>query len=168
MRLTASGGGYDGLRGNVLVSVDDRLAPVITTTRPGAPAGVSVYGPAGSGARATVAAAGADTPTMATGAGFGIGPAVGVAVTRGPAGGLEVCLPVADDLRMQAGAAVLTLLRSIGGGAWAELAGARDLGDRVCAGGVTGAASYAAGYALKPGTVLDLAASAPGRRAGYD
>ena len=161
VRLTASGGGYDGLRGNVLVSVDDRLAPVITTTRPGAPAGVSVYGPAGSGARATVAAAGADTPTMATGAGFGIGPAVGVAVTRGPAGGLEVCLPVADALRMQAGAAVLTLLRSIGGGAWAELAGARDLGDRVCAGGVTGAASYAAGYALKPGTVLDLAASAP-------
>ena len=167
VRLTASGGGYDGLRGNVLVSVDDRLAPVITTTRPGAPAGVSVYGPAGSGARATVAAAGINTPTMATGAGFGIGPAVGVAVTRGPAGGLEVCLPVADDLRMQAdaattdAAAVLTLLRSIGGGAWAELAGARDLGDRVCAGGVTGAASYAAGYALKPGTVLDLAASAP-------
>ncbi len=167
VRLTASGGGYDGLRGNVLVSVDDRLAPVITTTRPGAPAGVSVYGPAGSGARATVAAAGMDTPTMATGAGFGIGPAVGVAVTRGPAGGLEVCLPVADALRMQAdaattdAAAVLTLLRSIGGGAWAELAGARDLGDRVCAGGVTGAASYAAGYALKPGTVLDLAASAP-------
>ena len=161
VRLTASGGGYDGLRGNVLVSVDDRLAPVITTTRPGAPAGVSVYGPAGSGARATVAAAGADTPTMATGAGFGIGPAVGVAVTRGPAGGLEVCLPVADALRMQAGAAVLTLLRSVGGGAWAELAGARDLGDRVCAGGVTGDAAYAAGYALKPGTVLDLAASAP-------
>ena len=161
VRLTASGGGYDGLRGNVLVSVDDRLAPVITTMRPGAPAGVSVYGPAGSGARATVAAAGDATPTLATGAGFGIGTAVGIAVTRGPAGGLEVCLPVADDLRMQAGAAVLTLLRSIGGGAWAELAGARDLGDRVCAGGVTGAASYAAGYALKPGTVLDLAASAP-------
>ena len=158
VRLTAQGGGYNGLRGNVLVSVDDRLVPVITTTRPGAPAGVGVYGPAGSAARATVAAAGADTPTMATGAGFGIGTAVGIAVTRGPAGGLEVCLPVSDALRTDADAAALTLLR-YAGGAWAELAGARDLGDRVCAGGVTGEASYAAGYALRPGTVLDLAAS---------
>ncbi len=160
VRLTAQGGGYDGLRGNVLVSVDDRLAPVIVTTRPGAPAGVSVYGPAGSAARATVAAAGADTPTMATGAGFGIGTAVGVAVTRGPAGGLEICLPVSDELRTAADAAALTLLR-YAGGSWAELAGARDLGDRVCAGGVTGEAAYAAAYALRPGTVLDLAASAP-------
>ena len=158
VRLTASGGGYDGLRGNVLVSVDDRLVPVIVTTRPGAPAGVGVYGPAGSAARATVSPAGADTPTMATGAGFGIGTAVGVAVTRGPAGGLEICLPVSDELRTDADAAVLTLLR-YAGGAWAELAGARDLGDRVCAGGVTGDASYAAGYALRPGTVLDLAAA---------
>ena len=158
VRLTAQGGGYDGLRGNVLVSVDDRLVPVITTTRPGAPAGVGVYGPAGLAARATVAAAGADTPTMATGAGFGIGTAVGVAVTRGPAGGLEICLPVADALRMEADAAALTLLR-FAGGAWAELAGARDLGDRVCAAGVTGQAAYATAYALRPGTVLDLAAS---------
>ena len=158
VRLTAQGGGYDGLRGNVLVSVDDRLAPVIVTTRPGAPAGVSVYGPAGSAARATVAPPAADTPAMATGAGFGIGTAVGVTVTRGPAVGLEVCLPVADALRMDSGAAALTLLR-FAGGAWTELAGARDLGDRVCAGGATGEASYAAGYALRPGTVLDLAAS---------
>ena len=160
VRLTASGGGYDGQRGNVLVSVDDRLVPVITTTRPGAPAGVGVYGPAGFAARATVAAAGADTPTLATGAGFGIGTAVGVAVTRGPAVGLEICLPVSDALRTEAEAAALTLLR-YAAGAWTELAGARDLGDRVCAAGVTGDASYAAGYALPPGTVLDLAASAP-------
>ena len=158
VRLTAQGGGYDGQRGNVLVSVDDRLVPVITTTRPGAPAGVRVYGPAGLAARATVSAAGADTPAMATGAGFGIGTAVGVAVTRGPASGLEICLPVSDALRTEAAAAALTLLR-FAGGRWAGLAGARDLGDRVCAGGVTGEASYAAGYALRPGTVLDLAAS---------
>ena len=168
VRLTASGGGYDGLRGNVLVSVDDRLAPVITTTRPGAPAGVSVYGPAGSGARATVAAAGADTPTMATGAGFGIGPAVGVAVTRGPAGGLEVCLPVADALRMQAGAAVLTLLRSIGGGAWAELAGAQGSGRPGVRGRRNGRCQLCGGVCAEAGDGAGSGGVRAGRRAGYD
>ena len=76
-----------------------------------------------------------------------------------PDDGLEICLPVSDALRAEAGSAyTLTLLR-YAGGVWTELDGARDLGDRVCAGGVTGEAAYAVGYALRPGTVLDLAAA---------
>ena len=76
LRMTAQGGGYAGQTGQVLASVDDRLAPLpagSVTTSPDAPAGVGVYGPPGSAARATVAAPAADTPTVATGAGFGIG-----------------------------------------------------------------------------------------------
>ena len=162
LRMTARGGGYGGQTGRVLASVDDRLAPLAAgavTTGPDAPAGVSVYGPPGTAARASVAAAGADTPAVATGVGFGIGPAVGVSVSEAPDDGLEICLPVSDALRAEAGSAyTLTLLR-YAGGAWTELDGARDLGDRVCAGGVTGEADYAVGYALRPGTVLDLAAA---------
>ena len=157
LRMTARGGGYGGQTGQVLASVDDTLAPLAVNAD--APAGVSVYGPPGSSASATVAAAGADTPTMAAGAGFGIGPAVAVSVSDAPDDGLEICLPVSDALRAEAGSAlVLTLLR-YAAGAWTELSGARDLGDRVCAAGVTGQAAYAAAYALRPGTVLDLAAS---------
>ena len=162
LRMAARGGGYDGQTGQVLASVDDKLAPLAAaavTTGPDAPAGVSVYGPPGTTARASVAAAGADTPAVATGVGFGIGPAVGVSVSEAPDDGLEICLPVSDALRAEAGSAyTLTLLR-YAGGAWTELDGARDLGDRVCAGGVTGEADYAVGYALRPGTVLDLAAA---------
>ena len=162
LRMTARGGGYGGQTGQVLASVDDRLVPLpagAVTTGPDAPAGVSVYGPPGTTATATVAAAGADTPAVATGVGFGIGPAVGVAVSEAPDDGLEICLPVSDALRAEAGSAyTLTLLR-YAGGVWTELDGARDLGDRVCAGGVTGEAAYAVGYALRPGTVLDLAAA---------
>ena len=164
LRMTAQGGGYAGQTGQVLASVDDTLAPLgagAVTTSPDAPAGVSVYGPPGSAATATVSPPADDTPTVATGAGFGIGPAVAVSVSDAPDDGLEICLPVSDELRTEAGSAlVLTLLR-YAAGRWTELAGARDLGDRVCAAGVTGQAAYAAAYALRPGTVLDLAASAP-------
>ena len=157
LRMTAQGGGYAGQTGQVLASVDDTLAPLAVNAD--APAGVSVYGPPGTAARATVSTPADDTPTTATGAGFGIGSAVAVSVSDAPDDGLEICLPVSDALRAEAGSAlVLTLLR-YAAGAWTELAGARDLGDRVCAAGVTGQAAYAAAYALRPGTVLDLAAS---------
>ena len=161
LRMTAQGGGYAGQTGQVLASVDDTLTPLpagSVTTSPDAPAGVSVYGPPGTTATATVSPPAAGTPTTATGAGFGIGPAVAVSVSDAPDDGLEICLPVSDALRADAGSAlVLTLLR-YAAGSWTELAGARDLGDRVCAAGVTGQAAYAAAYALRPGTVLDLAA----------
>ena len=164
LRMTAQGGGYAGQTGQVLASVDDTLAPLAArsvTTSPDAPAGVSVYAPPGSAATATVSPPAADTPTVATSAGFGIGSAVAVSVSDAPDDGLEICLPVSDELRAEAGSAlVLTLLR-YATGSWTELSGARDLGDRVCAAGVTGQAAYATAYALRPGTVLDLAASAP-------
>ena len=162
LRMTARGGGYGGQTGQVLASVDDTLAPLPAgsiTTSPDAPAGVSVYGPPGTAARASVAAAGDDTPTVATGVGFGIGPAVAVSVSDAPDDGLEICLPVSDALRADAGSALILTLLRYAGGSWTELAGARDLGDRVCAAGVAGQAAYAAGYALRPGTVLDLVAS---------
>ena len=157
LRMTAQGGGYAGQTGQVLASVDDTLAPLPVNAD--APAGVSVYGPPGTTARATVSPPAADTPTVATSAGFGIGPAVAVSVSDSPDDGLEICLPVSDALRAEAGSAlVLTLLR-YAAGSWTELSGARDLGDRVCAAGATGQAAYAAAYALRPGTVLDLVAS---------
>ena len=157
LRMTAQGGGYAGQTGQVLASVDDTLAPLAVNAD--APAGVSVYGPPGSAARATVSASAADTPTTATGAGFGIGSVVAVSVSDAPDDGLEICLPVSDGLRADAGSALILTLLRYAAGSWTELSGARDLGDRVCAGGVTGEASYAAGYALRPGTVLDLAAA---------
>ena len=157
LRMTAQGSGYAGQTGQVLASVDDTLAPLPVNAD--APAGVSVYAPPGSAATATVSVPAADTPAVATGAGFGIGTAVAVSVSGAPDDGLEICLPVSDALRADAGSAlVLTLLR-YAAGSWTELAGARDLGDRVCAAGVTGQAAYATAYALRPGTVLDLSAS---------
>ena len=162
LRMTAQGGGYAGQTGQVLASVDDTLAPLpagSVTTSPDAPAGVSVYGPPGTTARATVAAPADDTPTVAAGAGFGIGPAVAVSVSDAPDDGLEICLPVSDALRADAGSALILTLLRYAAGSWTELDSARDLGDRVCAAGVTGQAAYAAAYALRPGTVLDLAAS---------
>ena len=162
LRMTAQGGGYAGQTGQVLASVDDTLAPLgagSVTTSPDAPAGVSVYAPPGSGATATVAPPAADTPAVATGAGFGIGTAVVVSVSNAPDDGLEICLPVSDELRADAGSALILTLLRYAAGSWTELDGARDLGDRVCAAGVAGQAAYAAGYALRPGTVLDLAAS---------
>ena len=162
LRMTAQGGGYAGQTGQVLASVDDTLAPLAAgsvTTSPDAPAGVSVYGPPGSSATATVSPPADDTPTVATSAGFGIGPAVAVSVSDAPDDGLEICLPVSDELRAEAGSALILTLLRYAAGSWTELSGARDLGDRVCAGGVTGQAAYAAAYALRPGTVLDLAAS---------
>ena len=157
LRMTAQGGGYAGQTGQVLASVDDKLAPLPVNAD--APAGVSVYGPPGTTATATVSAAGADTPTVATGAGFGIGSAVAVSVSDAPDDGLEICLPVSDELRADAGSALILTLLRYAAGSWTELPGARDLGDRVCAAGVTGQAAYATAYALPPGTVLDLAAS---------
>ena len=162
LRMTAQGGGYAGQTGQVLASVDDKLAPLpagSVTTSPDAPAGVSVYGPPGTTARATVAAPADDTPTVATGAGFGIGSAVAVSVSNAPADGLEICLPVSDALRAEVGSALILTLLRYAAGSWTELSGARDLGDRVCAAGVTGQAAYATAYALRPGTVRDLAAS---------
>ena len=162
LRMTAQGGGYAGQTGQVLASVDDTLAPLPAgsiTTSPDAPAGVGVYGPPGSSATATVSAPADDTPTVATGVGFGIGPAVAVSVSDAPDDGLEICLPVSDDLRADAGSALILTLLRYAAGSWTELSGARDLGDRVCAAGVTGQAAYATAYALRPGTVLDLAAS---------
>ena len=162
LRMTARGGGYAGQTGQVLASVDDTLAPLPAgsiTTSPDAPAGVSVYGPPGTTARATVSPPADDTPTVATGAGFGIGSAVAVSVSDAPDDGLEICLPVSDALRAEVNSALILTLLRYAGGAWTELSGARDLGDRVCAAGVTGQAAYAAAYALPPGTVLDLAAS---------
>ena len=162
LRMTARGGGYAGQTGQVMASVDDTLAPLpagSVTTGPDAPAGVSVYGPPGTTARATVSPPADDTPTVATGAGFGIGPAVAVSVSDAPDDGLEICLPVSDALRAEAGSALILTLLRYAAGSWTELAGARDLGDRVCAAGVTGQAAYAAAYALRPGTVLDLAAT---------
>ena len=162
LRMTAQGGGYAGQTGQVLASVDDTLAPLAAgsvTTSPDAPAGVSVYGPPGTTASATVAAAGTDTPTMAAGAGFAIGPSVAVSVSGAPDDGLEICLPVSAGLRAEVNSALILTLLRYAAGAWTELSGARDLGDRVCAAGVTGQAAYAAAYALRPGTVLDLAAS---------
>ena len=162
LRMTAQGGGYAGQTGQVLASVDDTLAPLAVgsvTTGPDAPAGVSVYGPPGSAATATVSPPAADTPTMATGAGFGIGNAVAVSVSDAPDDGLEICLPVSDTLRAEVNSALILTMLRYAGGSWTELAGARDLGDRVCAAGATGQAAYAAAYALPPGTVLDLAAS---------
>ena len=162
LRMTAQGGGYAGQTGQVLASVDDTLAPLpagAVTTSPDAPAGVSVYGPPGTTARATVSPPADDTPTVATGAGFGIGNAVAVSVSGAPDDGLEICLPVSDTLRADAGSALILTLLRYAAGSWTELAGARDLGDRVCAGGVAGEAAYATAYALRPGTVLDLAAS---------
>ena len=157
LRMTAQGGGYAGQTGQVLASVDDTLAPLAVNAD--APAGVSVYGPPGTTARATLSAAGADTPTTATGAGFGIGNAVAVLVSDAPDDGLEICLPVSDALRAEVGSALILTLLRYAAGSWTELAGARDLGDRVCAAGATGEAAYAAAYALRPGTVLDLAAA---------
>ena len=157
LRMTAQGGGYGGQTGQVLASVDDTLAPLAVNAD--APAGVSVYGPPGTTARATVSSPADDTPTTATGAGFGIGSAVAVSVSDAPDDGLEICLPVSDALRAEVNSALILTLLRYAGGAWTELSGARDLGDRVCAGGVTGQAAYAAAYALRPGTVLDLAAS---------
>ena len=157
LRMTARGGGYDGQTGQVLASVDDRLAPLPVNAD--APAGVSVYGPPGSAARATVSASAADTPTTATGAGFGIGSVVAVSVSDAPDDGLEICLPVSAGLRAEVNSALILTLLRYAGGVWTELDGARDLGDRVCAGGVAGEAAYAVGYALRPGTVLDLAAA---------
>ncbi len=157
LRMTARGGGYAGQTGQVLASVDDTLAPLPVNAD--APAGVSVYGPPGSAATATVSPPADDTPTTAIGAGFGIGPAVAVAVSGAPADGLEICLPVSASLRAEVNSALILTLLRYAGGVWTELAGARDLGDRVCAGGVTGQAAYATAYALRPGTVLDLAAS---------
>ena len=162
LRMTAQGGGYAGQTGQVLASVDDTLAPLPAgsiTTSPDAPAGVGVYGPPGTTARATVAAPADDTPTVATGAGFGIGSAVAVSVSDAPDDGLEICLPVSDGLRAEAGSALILTLLRYAAGSWTELSGARDLGDRVCAGGVAGEAAYATAYALRPGTVLDLAAA---------
>ena len=162
LRMTAQGGGYAGQTGQVLASVDDKLAPLpagSVTTSPDAPAGVGVYGPPGTTARATVSPPAADTPTTATGAGFGIGPAVAVSVSGAPDDGLEICLPVSASLRAEVNSALILTLLRYAAGSWTELAGARDLGDRVCAAGVTGEAAYAAAYALRPGTVLDLAAS---------
>ena len=164
LRMTAQGGGYAGQTGQVLASVDDTLAPLpagSVTTSPDAPAGVSVYGPPGTTATATVSPPAADTPTTATGAGFGIGigSAVAVSVSNAPDDGLEICLPVSDGLRAEAGSALILTLLRYAGGSWTELSGARDLGDRVCAAGVTGQAAYATAYALPPGTVLDLAAA---------
>ena len=161
LRMTARGGGYAGQTGQVMASVDDTLAPLpagSVTTGPDAPAGVGVYGPPGTTARATVAAAD-DTPTMAAGAGFSIGSAVAVSVSDAPDDGLEICLPVSAGLRAEVNSALILTLLRYAGGIWTELSGARDLGNRVCAGGVTGEAAYAAAYALRPGTVLDLAAS---------
>ena len=110
LRMTAQGGGYAGQTGQVLASVDDTLAPLAVNAD--APAGVSVYGPPGTTATATVAPPAADTPTTATGAGFGIGSAVAVSVSDAPDDGLEICLPVSDALRADAGSAlILTLLR---------------------------------------------------------
>ena len=157
LRMTAQGGGYAGQTGQVLASVDDKLAPLPVNAD--APAGVSVYGPPGTTARATVSSPADDTPTVATGAGFGIGSAVAVSVSDAPDDGLEICLPVSDALRAEVNSALILTLLRYAGGAWTELSGARDLGDRVCAGGVTGQAAYAAAYALRPGTVLDLAAA---------
>ena len=157
LRMTAQGGGYAGQTGQVLASVDDTLAPLAVNAD--APAGVSVYGPPGTTASATVSAPADDTPTVATGAGFGIGSAVAVSVSDAPDDGLEICLPVSDELRAEAGSALILTLLRYAAGSWTELAGARDLGDRVCAAGVTGQAAYATAYALRPGTVLDLAAS---------
>ena len=157
LRMTAQGGGYAGQTGQVLASVDDTLVPLAVNAD--APAGVSVYGPPGTTARATVSPPAADTPTVATGAGFSIGNAVAVAVSDAPDDGLEICLPVSGELRAEAGSALILTLLRYAAGSWTELAGARDLGDRVCASGVTGQAAYAAAYALRPGTVLDLAAS---------
>ena len=162
LRMTAQGGGYAGQTGQVLASVDDTLAPLpagSVTTSPDAPAGVSVYGPPETTARATVSPPADDTPTVATGAGFGIGPAVAVAVSGAPDDGLEICLPVSDALRAEAGSALILTLLRYAAGSWTELSGARDLGNRVCAAGATGQAAYAAAYALRPGTVLDLAAA---------
>ena len=157
LRMTAQGGGYGGQTGQVLASVDDTLVPLAVNAD--APAGVSVYGPPGTTATATVSPPADDTPTTATGAGFGIGSAVAVSVSGAPADGLEICLPVSDTLRADAGSALILTLLRYAGGVWTELSGARDLGDRVCAAGVTGQAAYATAYALRPGTVLDLAAS---------
>ena len=67
---TAQGDGYGGQIGPVLVSVDDTLAPLAVNAD--APAGVGVYPPPGSAASATVSAPADDTPTMTTGASFGI------------------------------------------------------------------------------------------------
>ena len=162
LRMTAQGGGYAGQTGQVLASVDDTLAPLpagSVTTGPDAPAGVSVYAPPGSAATATVSPPADDTPTVATGAGFGIGSAVAVSVSDAPDDGLEICLPVSDGLRAEVNSALILTLLRYAAGSWTELDGARDLGDRVCAAGVTGQAAYAAAYALRPGTVLDLAAS---------
>ena len=162
LRMTAQGGGYAGQTGQVLASVDDTLAPLpagSVTTTPDAPAGVSVYAPPGSAATATVSPPAADTPTVATGAGFGIGIAVAVSVSDAPDDGLEICLSVSTGLRAEVNSALILTLLRYAAGVWTELSGARDLGDRVCAAGVTGQAAYAAAYALRPGTVLDLAAS---------
>ena len=157
LRMTARGGGYAGQTGQVLASVDDKLAPLAVNAD--APPGVSVYGPPGSAATATVSPPADDTPTVATGAGFGIGPAVAVSVSDAPDDGLEICLPVSAGLRAEVNSALILTLLRYAGGSWTELSGARDLGDRVCAAGATGEAAYAAAYALRPGTVLDLSAS---------
>ena len=119
LRMTAQGGGYAGQTGQVLASVDDTLVPLAVNAD--APAGVSVYGPPGTAATATVSAPAADTPTVATGAGFGIGSAVAVSVSDAPDDGLEICLPVSDGLRAEAGSALILTLLRYAAGAWTEL-----------------------------------------------
>ena len=82
-----------------------------------------------------------------------------VSLSDAPDDGLEICLPVSAGLRAEVNSALILTLLRYAGDVWTELSGARDLGDRVCAGGVTGEAAYAVGYGLRPGTVLDLAAA---------
>ena len=121
LRMTAQGGGYAGQTGQVLASVDDTLAPLpagSVTTSPDAPAGVSVYGPPETTARATVSPPADDTPTVATGAGFGIGPAVAVAVSGAPDDGLEICLPVSAGLRAEVNSALILTLLRYAAGSW--------------------------------------------------
>ena len=80
---------------------------------------------------------------------FGLGEtAVALSVAPVPAGGLEVCLPVAAALRAEAGGRALRLLRH-GAEGWAPVAGARDAAApaaRVCASGLTAFGPFAVGY----------------------
>ena len=60
-------------------------------------------------------------------------------VTNAPAGGLDLCLPLSEQLASEAGERTLTLVRyDDAAGGWQELPGAARREITVCAAGVSG------------------------------
>ena len=96
----------------------------------------------------TIAPPASNVPLEGGRFGFGEGDTrtvVDISVSSVPTGGLEVCLPVAEGLRTEAGSRDLMLLHYTGQ-VWEPVRGSMIRGDRVCATGVTDFSPYAVGY----------------------